>query len=210
MNTLKFLPIILLVVFGFINLNHTYVLFRPKKTTSPPHLNNFVINQSAKLSDSKIIYFGRKTASPKGIGLILYDSKLKQIIYEDIRVGEEDYIKAHFYKSSLASDGIVILSSTGAEVTHGISIYLFANNNLINCGQMNVVLNENPYKSILDAGPYALIVKSDSAITFSFYKSVTSNYHGLNHKNHELGKLSYVYKNDSLTIKTNECFCCSH
>jgi hypothetical protein len=67
--------------------------------------------------------FGNATTSKKGVGLVLYDSKSKQTIFKDMRTGDEDFLKPHFFKTSAQTDPIIILCTTGADYTYGVYIY---------------------------------------------------------------------------------------
>jgi len=154
------------------------------------------------MGNNQIILFGIRTSPHKGIGLIFYDNKLKQTLYEDFRDGDEDFINPHFFRTSLNSDPTIFLCSTGAEFTYGVSVYSFVKNAVKYIGHMDISLNENPYKSLTDPGPYANMSVGDSSMTIRFSKSVSTDFQGLKQRNYTPGELTYQYKHGMLTMLT--------
>jgi hypothetical protein len=146
--------------------------------------------------------FGTKTAPKRGVGLILYDSKSSQTVFQDISTGEEDFIKPHFFKTTSPSDPIIFLCTIGADCTYGVSVYTFNKNAIKNIGYMDISLNENPNASSTDPSPWTLISTNDVTTTFSFSKSVSTDFQGQKQKNYKAGELTYQYKNGKLTMRT--------
>jgi hypothetical protein len=205
MTTIKHLTIVIIsVLFGlrFISVDRNYVLFNPKASSLTPHIDNFEINQSFDLGDDKLILFGTKTAPKRGVGLVLYDSKSKQTVFQDISTGDEDFIKPHFFKTTLPSDPIIFLCTTGADYTYGVSVYTFHKSAVKNIGYMDIALNEDPNASSTDPGPWTLINISDATTTFSFSKSVSTDFQGQKQKNYKAGELTFQLTDGKLTMRT--------
>jgi hypothetical protein len=216
MTTIKYLTIIiisLLLGLRFTTVDRNYALFTPKASSLTPHIDNFKISQSFDLADDKLILFGTKTAPIRGVGLVLYDSKSKQTVFQDISTNDKDFIKPYFFKTTLPSDPIIFLCTTGAEYTYGVSIYTFHKNAIKSVGYMDVALNENPmdmflnelyYPSALstDPSPWTIININDSITTFSFSKPVSTDFQGQQQKNYKAGELTYQFKDGKLTMRT--------
>lgn len=154
------------------------------------------------MGDDKLILFGTKTAPKRGVGVVLYDSKSKRTVFQDISTGDEDFIKPCFFKTTSPSDPIIFLCTTGADYTYGVSIYTFHKNAIKNIGYMDIALNENPNASSTDPGPWTLISINDAVTTFSFSKSVSTDFQGQQQKNYKAGELTYQFKDGKLTMRT--------
>jgi hypothetical protein len=193
---------IVLVGLSFITVDRNYFLFAPKTTALVPQINDFEIRQSFDIGNDKLILFGNATTSKKGVGLVLYDSKSKQTIFKDMRTGDEDFLKPHFFKTSAQTDPIIILCTTGADYTYGVYIYTLTKSEMKNIGYMDVALNEDPNSSSTDPGPWTLITNNDGQITFSFSKPVSTDFQGDKQKNYKAGELTYEYRDGKLTMRT--------
>jgi hypothetical protein len=204
---LTFLIFIILIGFCFSQTNKNYILYTPKKCSETPYLDSFNISQSFDMNNNKFLLFGTKTTQQKnGIGIILYDAVSKQIIFEDISAGDEDFITPHFFRQKSAAEPIVFLSTIGADYTYGVSIYKFHKDNVSKIGFMDIALNQNPNESSTDPGPWTIISINDTSLNFTFSKSISTDFQGENQKNYNPGELSYQLKNEKL-VKVTKLNC---
>lgn len=202
MSTLKNLVLLLFttLALNFREPSRQYTLFSPGQQKLLEQNDSIKTATSYELSADLALVVGSKSGTPYKVGISLINRQTKQVHYQDFSTGDEDFISPYFFRTASPSDPIIILCSSGAGYTYGVTAYAFNKNKIEKLGYMPIALNENPNTASTDPAPYTNISIQNNILSFSFTKPVCTNFQSQGQKNYAVGELKFVFKKGKLRM----------
>jgi hypothetical protein len=176
--------------------NSDLVEYQPERSDNFLNLDSISVIKGFLLDKSTVLYFVycNKLYS-SGIGLIQFDISNKKVLFQDLNVSSEDFIKPHFFKIDKTGNQILLLCNVGADFSYGIWAYQIVNNKIKNLGVLDISLNADRDNEYDDPIPYTKITTKGKSIFINFTRSVATNWNSDDEKVYQPGKISLIIRN---------------